>query len=146
MGHASATRGVIHRYLLRWRPASSPTVGPFLRRAAIRHELIEAELLGYKDGAFTGARRGGQVGKFELADGVLDEIGQMPLGMQTKLLRVLQYGTVTRLGDVKPVNVAVRVIAATNEDLFEKSDSKALRLDLYFRLSEIFIPPPRERG
>ena len=72
----------------------------------------------------TGARRGGQVGKLELADGgslFLDEISQMPIDMQAKLLRVLQDGIVTRLGDTKPAVVDIRIIAATNEDLFEKS-------------------------
>jgi transcriptional regulator with PAS, ATPase and Fis domain len=113
--------------------------------------LLEAELLGYKDGAFTGARRGGQVGKLELADGgtlFLDEVSQMPIDMQAKFLRVLQDGIVTRLGDTKPVVVDVRVIAATNEDLFKKSQTGEFRSDLYFRLSvvEIALPPLRERG
>ena len=133
--------------------ASARAAGPFvaLNCAAIPHDLIEAELLGYKEGAFTGARRGGQVGKLELADGgtlFLDEVSQMPFDMQAKLLRVLQDGMVTRLGDTKSARVDVRVIAATNEDLFEKAQDKAFRLDLYFRLSvvEIKLPPLRERG
>jgi sigma-54 dependent transcriptional regulator, acetoin dehydrogenase operon transcriptional activator AcoR len=127
--------------------------GPFIaiNCAALPRELIESELLGYKDGAFTGARRGGQAGKLELADGgtlFLDEIAQMPIDMQAKLLRVLQDGIVTRLGDTKAVKVDVRIIAATNERLFEKSQRGEFRADLYFRLSvvEIVLPPLRARG
>jgi transcriptional regulator with PAS, ATPase and Fis domain len=127
--------------------------GPFIaiNCAALPRELIESELLGYKDGAFTGARRGGQAGKLELADGgtlFLDEIAQIPIDMQAKLLRVLQDGIVTRLGDTKAVKVDVRIIAATNERLFEKSQRGEFRADLYFRLSvvEIVLPPLRERG
>jgi PAS domain S-box-containing protein len=127
--------------------------GPFIaiNCAALPRELIESELLGYKDGAFTGARRGGQAGKLELADGgtlFLDEIAQMPIDMQSKLLRVLQDGIVTRLGDTKAVKVDVRFIAATNERLFEKSQRGEFRADLYFRLSvvEIVLPPLRDRG
>jgi transcriptional regulator with PAS, ATPase and Fis domain len=133
--------------------ASNRAGGPFvaINCAAIPRELIEAELLGYKDGAFTGARRAGQVGKLELADGgslFLDEISQMPIDMQAKLLRVVQDGIVTRLGDTKPVKVDVRIIAATNEDLFGKSQRGEFRSDLYFRLSvvEIVLPPLRDRG
>ena len=127
--------------------------GPFIaiNCAALPRELIESELLGYKDGAFTGARRGGQAGKLELADGgtlFLDEIAQMPIDMQAKLLRVLQDEIVTRLGDTKAVKVDVRIVAATNERLFEKSQRGEFRADLYFRLSvvEIVLPPLRDRG
>ena len=133
--------------------ASHRAAGPFvaINCAAIPRDLIEAELLGYKDGAFTGARRSGQIGKLELADGgtlFLDEISQMPIDMQAKLLRVVQDGIVTRLGDTKPVKVDVRIIAATNEDLFSKSQRGEFRSDLYFRLSvvEIALPPLRDRG
>jgi len=133
--------------------ASPRRDGPFvaLNCAAIPRELIESELFGYKGGAFTGSRKSGHVGKFELADGgtlFLDEINTMPLDLQSKLLRTLQEGTVTRLGDSKPLRVDVRVVAATNEDLYEKSREHAFRMDLYFRLSvvEINLPPLRERG
>jgi len=133
--------------------ASPRKDGPFvaLNCGAIPRELIESELFGYKGGAFTGSRKSGHVGKFELADGgtlFLDEINTMPLDLQSKLLRTLQEGTVTRLGDSKPVRVDVRVIAATNEDLYEKSREHAFRMDLYFRLSvvEVNLPPLRERG
>lgn len=126
--------------------------GPFVAVscAAVPRELIEAELFGYREGAFTGARRGGQIGKFELADGgtlFLDEISSMPLEMQAKLLRVLQEGEVMRLGDERPRRVQVRVIAAANTDLMEEVRHRNFREDLYFRLNvvEIFIPPLRER-
>jgi PAS domain S-box-containing protein len=126
--------------------------GPFVAVscAAVPRDLIEAELFGYREGAFTGARRGGQMGKFELADGgtlFLDEIGSMPLEMQAKLLRVLQEGEVVRLGDERPRRVDVRVIAAANTDLMEEVRHRNFREDLYFRLNvvEIFIPPLRER-
>lgn len=126
--------------------------GPFvaLNCAAIPRELLESELFGYKGGAFTGSRKGGQVGKLELADGgtiFLDEINQLPLDLQGKLLRVLQDSTILRLGDTKPIRVDVRVVAATNEDLHVKSLSGGFRQDLYFRLSvvEINLPPLRER-
>jgi len=126
--------------------------GPFvaLNCAAIPRELLESELFGYKGGAFTGSRKAGQVGKLELADGgtiFLDEVNQLPLDLQAKLLRVLQDSTILRLGDTKPIRVDVRVVAATNEDLHEKSLAGGFRQDLYFRLSvvEINLPPLRER-
>lgn len=126
--------------------------GPFLAMncAAIPRELFEAELFGYVEGAFTGARKRGHVGKIELADGgtlFLDEIGYMPIDMQTKLLRVLQEGEITRLGDTRSIKVNVRVISATNRDLFAAVKAKSFRGDLYYRLSvvEIAIPPLRSR-
>jgi len=133
--------------------ASPRAPGPFvaLNCAAIPRELLESELFGYKGGAFTGSRKGGQVGKLELADGgtlFLDEVNQLPLDLQAKLLRVLQDGMLLRLGDTKPIRVDVRIVAATNEDLYEKSRSGGFRQDLYFRLSvvEIALPPLRERA
>ncbi len=132
--------------------ASSRRNGPFvaINCAAIPRELIEAELFGYREGAFTGAKKTGQIGKIELADGgtfFLDEIGQMPIDMQGKLLRVLQEGEFTRLGDTKPIKVNVRFIAATNRDLYEELKRGGFREDLYYRLSvvELNIPPLRER-
>ncbi len=127
--------------------------GPFVAVscAAVPRELIESELFGYQEGAFTGSRKGGQVGKFELADGgtlFLDEISSMPFEMQAKILRVLQENEICRLGDTKSRKVNVRVIAATNKDLMEEVLHKHFREDLYFRLNvvEIVIPPLRERG
>jgi transcriptional regulator of acetoin/glycerol metabolism len=126
--------------------------GPFVAVccAAVPRELIEAELFGYKEGAFTGSRKGGQIGKFELADRgtlLLDEISSMPLEMQAKILRILQEGEVVRLGDNTPRKVDARIIAATNKDLLEEVKNKNFREDLYFRLNivEIVIPPLRDR-
>ena len=132
--------------------ASKRKNGPFvpISCAAVPRELIEAELFGYKEGAFTGSRKGGQIGKFELADKgtlFLDEISSMPLEMQAKILRVLQENEVVRLGDNQPRKVDVRVIAATNKDLLEEVQNRNFREDLYFRLNvvEIAIPPLRDR-
>jgi len=126
--------------------------GPFvaISCAAIPRDLIEAELFGYREGAFTGARKGGHTGKFELADKgtlFLDEVNAMPLDLQAKLLRVLQENEITRLGDTKPIPVDVRIIAASNVDLLREVEQRNFREDLYYRLSvvEIFIPPLRER-
>ncbi|WP_409068493.1 sigma-54-dependent Fis family transcriptional regulator [Clostridium caseinilyticum] len=117
---------------------------------AIPKSLIESELFGYEDGAFTGAKRGGHAGKFELANGgtlFLDEIGEMPLDMQVNLLRVLQEGYVTRVGGDKIIPVNVRIIAATNKDLKKEVEMGTFRQDLYYRLSviPIILPPIRER-
>lgn len=117
---------------------------------AIAETLIESELFGYVEGAFTGAKKGGSPGKFELADGgtlFLDEIGEMPLNMQVKLLRVLQEKTVYRVGSSTPIYVNVRIIAATNKNLTEELAKGTFRFDLYYRLNviEINVPPLRER-
>lgn len=117
---------------------------------AISKNLIESELFGYEEGAFTGAKKGGQPGKFELANGgtlFLDEIGEMPLEMQVNLLRVLQEGIVTRVGGNKYIPVNVRIIAATHKDLRKEVARGTFRQDLYYRLSviPIIIPPLRER-
>ena len=118
--------------------------------AAIPEQLLESELFGYEQGAFSGAARGGKAGKFELAhEGTLflDEIGDMPLHLQSKLLRVLQERKVDRVGGREPIPIDVRIIAATNKDLEEKVSLGEFREDLYFRLNVIplFIPPLRER-
>lgn len=127
--------------------------GPFvaLNCAALPRELIESELFGYEEGAFTGASRGGRPGKFELASGgtiFLDEIGDMPLDMQAKLLRVLQEHRVVRLGGSHYIDCDVRVIAATNKDLAREVEEGNFRRDLYYRLNviSILIPPLRQRG
>ncbi|HBC92441.1 MAG TPA: hypothetical protein DCZ10_05945 [Pelotomaculum sp.] len=117
---------------------------------AIPKELIESELFGYEDGAFTGARKGGLKGKLEMADKgtlFLDEIGEMPLAMQVHLLRFLQDKKVVRIGGTKPKTVDVRIIAATNRDLRKEVQEGRFREDLYFRLNVINIqlPPLRRR-
>lgn len=125
---------------------------PFVRVncAAIPENLLEAELFGYTEGAFTGARKGGNPGKFELANGgtiFLDEIGEMSLSMQSKLLVVLQEKEFERLGDRQPTRVNVRVIAATNRDLETLVKQGAFREDLYYRLNvvRLEVPPLRNR-
>lgn len=118
--------------------------------SAIPSNLLESELFGYVEGAFTGAYKKGRAGKFELANGgtlFLDEIGDMPLLMQAKLLRVLQDGIVYRVGSGKPIKVDARIIAATNKDLYQLMEEGKFREDLYYRLNvvSIKIPPLRER-
>lgn len=113
--------------------------------AALPRDLIESELFGYVSGSFTGAHKGGRPGKFEMASGgtiFLDEITEMPLDLQAKLLRVLQEREVTRLGDTKPIPVDVRVISASNRDLREAIERREFREDLYYRLHVISIAIP----
>ena len=117
---------------------------------AIPRELIESELFGYEEGAFTGAKRGGYAGKFEISDGgtiFLDEIGEMPIDMQTKLLRVIEEGVITRIGGQKQIYVNTRIIAATNKELKKEVEDGNFRKDLYYRLNvlPIYLPPLRER-
>ncbi|WP_341459931.1 sigma-54 dependent transcriptional regulator [Clostridium baratii] len=117
---------------------------------AIPKNLIESELFGYEEGAFTGAKKGGKLGKFEVANGgtvFLDEIGEMPLEMQVHLLRVIQEGRITRIGSEKEIPIDVRIIAATNKDLKEEIKNGTFREDLFYRLSviPIYLPPLRER-
>lgn len=117
---------------------------------AIPESLLESELFGYDEGAFTGAKRGGKPGKFELANGgtiFLDEIGNMSLYLQSKLLRVLQERTIERVGGTHLIPVEVRVIAATNSDLQSLVQKGLFREDLYYRVSviPILLPPLRER-
>ncbi|MCR4426925.1 MAG: sigma 54-interacting transcriptional regulator [Firmicutes bacterium] len=132
--------------------ASPRRDGPFvaINCAAIPRELIESELFGYEKGTFTGARPEGRPGKFELASGgtlLLDEIGEMPLDMQTKLLRVLQERKVTRVGGDMVIPVDVQIIAATNKYLEQEVEEGNFRRDLYYRLNvfTVNIPPLRER-
>ncbi len=132
--------------------ASYRKYGAFIRVncAAIPKDLLESELFGYSEGAFTGAKKEGKPGKFELADGgtiFLDEIGTMPLEMQAKLLRVLQENEIQRVGGTDTFKLDLRVIAATNENLEEEIARGNFREDLYYRLNVIRlrIPPLRKR-
>lgn len=132
--------------------ASPRKNGPFVRVncAALTESLLESELFGYVEGAFTGARRGGRRGLFEEAQGgtlFLDEVGVMNLPLQASLLRVLQEKEIVRVGDSKPIPVDVRVIAATNVSLEQLVAEGKFREDLYYRLNviPIFIPPLRQR-
>jgi transcriptional regulator of acetoin/glycerol metabolism len=126
--------------------------GPFIaiNCAAIPKELIEGELFGYGDGAYTGARKGGAKGKIEHAEGgtlFLDEIGDMPLELQTRLLRVLENREVTRLGEASAKRVDFRFISATHQDLAQLVAEQRFRQDLYFRIAgvSLHLPPLRLR-
>lgn len=117
---------------------------------AIAPDLIESELFGYEKGAFTGANQKGKIGLFEFADKgtvFLDEIGELPLSMQTKLLRVLQEKKLKRVGSVNEISVDVRIIAATNRDLLAMVEENRFRADLYYRINifPVSVPPLRER-
>jgi PAS domain S-box-containing protein len=118
--------------------------------AAIPDELLESELFGYEQGAFTGAKKGGKIGKFEVADQgtiFLDEIGDMPMHMQAKLLRVIQEREIEKIGSNTPKRIDVRIIAATNRNIEKMIEEKKFRLDLYYRLNVVTlnIPALRER-
>jgi len=133
--------------------ASLQAHGPWIavNCAALPEGLIEAELFGYEEGAFTGARRKGSPGKIEQADGgtlFLDEIGDMPLSLQARLLRVLQERSVTPLGSSKSIAVNFALISATNQKLRDKVASGAFRSDLYYRLNglSVMLPPLRLRS
>lgn len=126
--------------------------GPFvaINCATLSESLLESELLGYEEGAFTGAKRGGKLGLFELAHKgtiFLDEINQIPLQLQARVLRVIQEKVVLRLGGEKVIPVDVRIIVATNENLKEKISSGSFRDDLYYRINvlRLQLPPLRRR-
>ena len=118
--------------------------------AAIPGDLLESELFGYSSGAFSGASKGGKVGKFELANNgtlLLDEIGEFPLNLQPKLLRVLQDQQVEHVGGIKPIKVDTRIVCSTNRNLAQMVAEGTFRQDLYYRINvvELHIPPLRKR-
>lgn len=132
---------------------SSRAMGAFVKVncGAIPAELIESELFGYEEGSFTGAKRGGKMGKFEVADGgtiFLDEIGELPLHLQVKILHVLQEKEIERIGGNGTIPVNVRIIAATNRNLEKMVEKGEFRLDLYYRLKvmQIVVPSLEERA
>jgi transcriptional regulator with PAS, ATPase and Fis domain len=131
---------------------SSRKNGPFvaINCGALSRDLIQSELFGYEGGAFTGAKKEGNPGKLELADGgtlFLDEIGELPLDAQVNLLRVLQTGEVTRLSAKHPKSIDVRVITATNKDVYRAVEEKTFRDDLFYRINifALKLPALRER-
>jgi len=118
--------------------------------ANIPDSLFESELFGYEEGAFTGAKKGGKLGLFELANGgsiFLDEIGELPIYLQAKLLRVLQENAIQRLGSITNIPVDIRIIAATNQDLESMVNENKFRADLFYRLNviPIYLPPLNQR-
>lgn len=132
--------------------ASACKKGPFvaINCATFPENLLDSELFGYEEGSFTGAKKGGKEGLFELAHGgtlFLDEIGEMPIHLQSKLLRILQEKSVRRIGGSKSIPISVRIIAATNRNLTELIKEKLFREDLYYRLNvlSLEIPPLRQR-
>ena len=127
--------------------------GPFvaINCASFPNDLFDSEMFGYEEGAFTGAKKGGKSGKFELADGgtlFLDEIGEMSMQLQAKLLRVIETKQISRLGSNKTINVDCHIIAATNCDLKAMVHKNQFREDLYYRLRVLYLslPPIRDRG
>ena len=148
-GESGTGKGVLAQYIHR---ISKRESGPFLtiNCAAIPEELLESELFGYSKGAFTGANKAGKPGLIEAANGgtvFLDEIGEMPLALQAKLLQVIQDKQFLPVGSSEIKKVDIRIIAATNRDLIEMVNDKRFREDLFYRLNviDIYLPPLRER-
>ena len=149
LGESGVGKGMIAKLIHR---ESDRKMGPFIRIdcAGIPDSLIESELFGYEKGAFTGAKTEGKPGFFELASGgtvFLDEVGEIPLSSQSKLLHFLEDHEITRVGGTAPKKIDARIIAATNRNIEEMVSSKQLRKDLYYRMNvvPIYIPPLRER-
>lgn len=149
LGESGTGKGLLARAI---HQASSRSTGPFIHVncAAIPENLLESELFGYDEGAFTGAKRKGKPGKFELAEGgtiFLDEIGDLPVSLQAKLLQVLQERNIYRVGGIESIPINARIIAATNRSLEQLVREGRFREDLYYRLNvlPIIIPPLRNR-
>ncbi|SDG59078.1 sigma-54 interaction domain-containing protein [Desulfosporosinus hippei] len=148
-GESGVGKEIITRMI---REASQRSTGPFIKIncGALSPSLIESELFGYEEGAFTGAAKKGKPGIFELAfNGTLflDEVGELPLDLQVKLLRVIQEKEITRLGGTQSISVDVRLITATNRNLEQMVKEGTFRQDLFYRLNvvNIYVPPLRER-
>jgi transcriptional regulator with PAS, ATPase and Fis domain len=149
MGESGTGKGLLAKFI---HQSSARKKKPFIQIncAALPETLLEAELFGYEKGAFTGADQQGKIGLFEMAQGgtiFLDEIGDLPFGVQAKLLKCLDDHEIRHLGGLKPIKIDCIVIAATNRDLETLVQEAKFREDLYFRLSafNIRIPPLRER-
>lgn len=149
-GETGTGKEVLARHLHEGGPRAS---GPFvaINCSAIPAGLIESELFGYDNGAFTGARRGGMAGRLEQANGgtlFLDEIGDMPIELQARLLRVLQERMLTRLGSTRSITLDCSVVCATHRDLAQRVAAGEFREDLYYRINglRVTLPALRERG
>ena len=148
-GESGVGKEVVVRKIHQWGKRKE---GSFIKIncGAIPENLLESELFGYEGGAFTGARREGKPGLFEIASGgtlFLDEIGDLPLNLQVKLLRALQEREITRVGGSRPIKIDTRIISATNKDIARMVSEGSFRQDLFYRLNviHIFIPPLRDR-
>ena len=148
-GESGVGKGLLSKYIHK---NSNRKNGPFIKVdcSSLPEGLIESELFGYEEGAFTGARKDGKVGLIQLANGgtlFLDEIGELPLNLQVKLLSVIQDKVFQRVGGTKNISIDTRIIAATNRDLYAMVEEGTFREDLYYRLKviPIRIPPLRER-
>lgn len=151
LGESGVGKDVLAHYIHQVSDRSKNGTFVKVNCGAIPEQLLESELFGYESGAFTGASRKGKAGLFEVADKgtiFLDEIGEMPLSLQVKLLGVLQDMEIKRVGSTKPIPIDVRVIAATNANLEAMIEEKRFRKDLYYRLNvlSIHVPPLRERA
>lgn len=150
-GESGVGKELVARYLHRKNPVRCKHNFMAINCAAIPENLLESELFGYAEGAFTGAGKGGKPGLFEAANGgtlFLDEIGEIDLELQAKLLRALEAKTITRLGSNRPIALDIRIVAATNKNLMDEVTAGRFREDLYYRLNvvSIQIPPLRERA
>ena len=149
-GESGVGKEVVARYLHEKNTLRKDKPFITVNCGAIPENLLESELFGYEEGAFTGAAKGGKVGLFEAASGgtlFLDEIGEMSLNLQVKLLRALESRTVVRVGGTRTIPVDVRIVAATNRDLVKMVDDQQFREDLFYRLNVISVdlPPLKER-
>lgn len=149
-GETGCGKELVAQAIHRENPAPGAATAPFVavNCGAIAESLLESELFGHEDGAFTGARRGGHAGLFEAAHRgtlFLDEIGEMPLALQTRLLRVLEEREITRVGGTRPVAVDVRIISATHNDLRSRVLDGRFRADLYYRLAVLRVDLPALR-
>ncbi|MBS7820217.1 propionate catabolism operon regulatory protein PrpR [Wohlfahrtiimonas chitiniclastica] len=152
-GKELIAHAIHHEYTAHFQHKTGQQKRPFvaINCSAIPESLLESELFGYEEGAFTGSLRGGKAGVFEVANNgtlFLDEIGEMPLSLQNRLLRVLEEKSIVRVGGYHPIPVDVKIIAATHAKLDEWVKAGKFRLDLFYRLSvlRIFNPPLRKRG
>lgn len=148
-GESGVGKGVLSKYI---HDNSNRKDKPFIKIdcGSLSPSLIESELFGYEEGSFTGAKKGGKTGLIEAASGgtlLLDEVGELPLNLQVKLLSVIQDKKIQQVGGTKDINMDIRIIAVTNRSLEEMIKEKRFRIDLYYRLKVIYIkiPPLRER-
>jgi two-component system response regulator AtoC len=150
-GESGTGKELIARYIHHFNPESNESPFVAINCGTLNESLIDSELFGYESGTFTGGTKDGRIGKLEAAEGgtvFLDEIGEIPLSLQVKLLRVVEEKKFFRLGGIKEIPVNIRILCATNRDLKKAVEEKTFRLDLYYRISigHIKVPPLRLRA